>query len=180
MTFLWHDVELDYFDHPYNSTALNERTIEVPVARAWIAAHGIDTEVGNVLGHYSTSGHRVVDRYEHAPGVENVDVFDLDGDLGSVVAISTLEHVRWDEPDKDPDGAVDALRHLAGLADRLLVTVPLGHNPTLDAYLLVDQPAERACTFVRCWSGWVQTAHLETAPYGATTKWAEALWVGEW
>ena len=39
-------------------------------------------EVGNVLRHYRPQlDHLVVDKYEHAPGVLNRDVLDLD-DLG--------------------------------------------------------------------------------------------------
>lgn len=176
--FTYNGVDLDYFDHRYNSTRRNERAVEIPIARLWIAEHGIDLEVGNVLGHYGHTGHRVVDRYE--PGAENIDVFDIHEPARSVVSISTLEHVRWDEPDRDPWGAVAALEHLQHLADQLLVTIPMGHHPLLDEHLLGGAGATSAVTLVRVGDGWKQTDELEWRPYGVTTKWAGSVWIGEW
>jgi hypothetical protein len=153
----------------------------VPIAIRWISRHGLDLELGNVLSHYRPHGRRVVDRWEQSPGVENLDVFDIKPGAGSVVAISTLEHVRWDAPEEwNPMGAIDALRHLVEVSDRLLVTVPLGHHPALDYYLLTGAAASRCSTLVRWHGGWVETAALKWAPYKATTDWAEAVWVGEW
>ena len=57
----------------------------------------------------------MVDKYERAPGVVNRDVLDLD-DLGHfelVVAISTLEHVGWDEEPRRPEAALDAVKRAA-------------------------------------------------------------------
>ncbi len=93
-------------------------------------------EIGNVLGHYQQISHTVVDKYEQAPGVHNVDVADLD--LGTefdlVIAISTLEHVGLDEdvqPDK-PARAVARLREHLAPGGLLWVTHPVGYNPALD------------------------------------------------
>ena len=166
----------EYFNDPYNTTIYNERAVEIPIVRDWIGEYGIDVEIGNVLGHYGHTGHRVIDRYEEADGVENIDVFDLEDDLESVIAISTLEHVRWDEPDRDPNGSVRALEHLIERSRTLLVTVPMGHHPYFDQYLLgLDA---HASTMVRFYDGWIETAVPVWAPYGATTKWAESVWIG--
>lgn len=182
--FIWRGDRLDYFDHPYNTTALNERAVEIPIVRQFLdSAPGAGLEVGNVLGHYGHTGHQVVDRWEQAEGVDNLDVFDITGRYGWVVAISTVEHVRWDEPDHDPCGAIAAVQHLLSLLEcdgRMLVTVPMGHHPTLDDWLLRGDHGANASTLVRCHGGWVQTASPTWAPYGATTKWAESVWVGEW
>lgn len=59
---------------------------------------------------YVPVAHDVVDKYEGAPGVRNVDVLDNeDGDLDYVASISTLEHVGWDEQERDADKALRAL-----------------------------------------------------------------------
>lgn len=185
-TFTFDGTEYRYFSHDYNTTALNERTVEIPIAAAFVAEHGIDLELGNVLGHYPgiAPPHRVVDRFEIADGVENIDVFDIDGSYDSIVVISTLEHVRWDEPDRDTHGAIRALNHLRSLLNcdgHLFVTVPAGHHPTLDEHLAGnDHGARSLSTMVRCYGGWVQTATPHPAPYGATTKWAESVWIGTW
>jgi SAM-dependent methyltransferase len=134
--------EHTYLFHPYKFTWLTERSVEVPVAQAIVDRHPAERvlEVGNVLARYRPQRHLVVDKYEQAPGVLNRDVLDLDG-LGPfdlIVAISTLEHVGWDEEPRDPDKAIEALRGLLRLlapGGRLVLTVPVGYHPGLDAAL---------------------------------------------
>ena len=128
------------FAHRYHYTWLNERAVEVPIVRRAMetAGNARVLEIGNVLSHYFPPSHAVVDKYEQAPGVRNVDVLDLpaDGSWNLIVAISTLEHVGLDEFPQDPDRAVAAIAHLRGVlapGGRLLATIPVGQNPTLDA-----------------------------------------------
>lgn len=153
--FRYHGEPLPYFDRRYNTTRVNERRIEVPIARRFIGRLTVEgvplvdgLEVGNVLGHYGHTLHRVVDRYEQAEGVENLDVFDITGQHPWAVAISTLEHVRHDEDPRGQRGATRALAHLLGhvLAPggRLLVTVPLGYHPVFDHALRQEATAPRA------------------------------------
>lgn len=185
MTFTYWGTELGYFHHPYNDTRLNERAVELPVACAWLAAQdGAGLEVGNVTSHYWPPRHRIVDLYERARGVENVDLFDVRGCFDWVLSISTLEHVRWDTTPRDAVGAFAALRRLDSLrrpGGRMLITVPMGHHPHLDAQLLAGRSgAWRECTLVRDGDGWVQTPEPEWRPYGDTTSWADSVWIGEW
>lgn len=131
-----------YRYHPYKWSWLTERAVEVPIAQAIVDRHRGQRilEVGHVLGHYAPQDHVIVDKYEQQPGVLNLDVFDL-GPLGKfdlVVAISTLEHVGWDEDPREPDKAVAAMRGLHDLlapGGELVVTVPVGYHPGLDAAL---------------------------------------------
>lgn len=123
-------------------TFRHERAVEVPIGqRAILAAgDGRALEVGNVLRHHFPGlTHRVVDKFERAKGVENVDVFDIEGRFDRIVSLSTLEHVGFDEPGEQGKGqTVDAIAHLRGcLADggELVFTVPLGYNPGLDGAL---------------------------------------------
>ncbi len=126
----------------YKLSWLTERAVEVPVTQAVVDAHAGRRvlEVGNVLSHFRPQNHVVVDKYEHAPGVLNRDAVDL-ADLGSfdlIVAISTLEHVGWDERPREPGKAVEAahaLRRLLAPGGTLVITVPAGYNPALDAAL---------------------------------------------
>jgi hypothetical protein len=131
--------------HRRGRTWLTERAIELPVAMRFVdefgpSAHGL--EVGNVLSRYRPVHHRVVDKYEHAAGVENLDVLDITTGrpFDFVVSISTLEHVGWDERERDLDKPLRAIHHLRSLlrpdTGRLLVTLPLGYNPAVDRLAL--------------------------------------------
>lgn len=188
--FSYHGARFPYWDHPYNTTRLNERAVEVPIAVDFIhrrSAIGVPMteglEVGNVLGHYVTAPWRRVDLYEQADGVENIDLFHVHGQVPWVVTISTVEHVRWDH-DRDPLGGLCALHHLSGLlapGGRMLVTVPLGHNPPLDRVIAnaMAYPVrgDRHCLMVRDGDGWRQLDRYEEHGYGPA--WANAVYVGE-
>ena len=49
-------------------------------------------EIGNVLNHYFSFNHTVIDKYEEATGVLNVDIVDFDTNekFDLVVSISTV------------------------------------------------------------------------------------------
>lgn len=182
--FVWHGRRLELFNHPYNTTIRNERAVEIAVAITWLAERrGRGLEVGNVLSHYLTAAHEIVDLHERAPGVRNIDVFDVDGTYDWVVSVSTMEHVHWDD-ERDPDAAAAAVGHLRGLlapGGRMLVTVPLGWHPHLDQAIRTGAlDAARDCVMVRCGGTWVQHTRDVWRPYGVSTPWAEAVWIGEW
>lgn len=186
-TFEAWGIEIPYCTAAYNSSRRNERAVEIPLAQAFIAAQPVDgrgLEVGNVLAHYGVTGHAVVDLYEEAPGVENIDVLEITGQWDWIVAISTIEHVRWDHPPRDPNGATLALSHLRRhltTKGALFVTVPMGYHPPLDDVIVAGSlGAEAAATFVRDGpDAWRQTPHPERHPYGVGQPWASAVWVAE-
>jgi SAM-dependent methyltransferase len=96
--------------------------------------------VGNVLSHYVPVSHPVIDKYEQAEGVRNVDVVDLDlsGPFDLILAVSTLEHVGLDEDVHDPGKPARAIATLASVlapGGRLWCTFPVGYNDALDAQL---------------------------------------------
>lgn len=207
--FTYHGAPLQLLDHPYNKTRLNERGVEIPVAEWWLARHYRNgmrfLEIGNVLGHYfpEEMTHHVVDRYEEVDGVENADVFDVDGEWDVIIAISTIEHVRWDPPEpRDIDGAALAISHLYGLlapGGEMLVTVPFGSNPGLDYAILSGEwgPSclARQTVIMRgggTWretpgtyrwelvgSSWFEAESIWWERYGKSTPWADAVWIGE-
>jgi SAM-dependent methyltransferase len=131
-----------YLHHPYNYTWLNERAVEVPLALAELAGHDPARvlEVGNVLAHYRPVRHTVVDLYEHAPGVLNVDVVDLDlpGAYDLVLAVSAREHLGFGRDGRDPGRPARAIATLTSLlapGGRLWCTFPVGYDPELDRQL---------------------------------------------
>jgi SAM-dependent methyltransferase len=139
-TFPYGGTQLVYLAHRHNYTWLNERAVEIPIARVALAGvgNGRVLEVGNVLSHYGSVSHLVIDRYERAPGVINADVLEFEDDDGFdlIVSISTLEHVGWDEHPRDPHAAARAFAHLTQLlapGGTLVTTMPVGYNPHLDA-----------------------------------------------
>lgn len=186
-TFDWWGDEFTYAEFDYNTTRLNERAVELPIARQFLAGQvGRLLEVGNVLSHYypELPQRAIVDRYEEGPGVSNIDVFTIDRSWDRIVSISTLEHVRWDESPREAGRAADAVVHLRDLlapGGRMLVTIPLGWNRPLDDWLLEGAGGVlRACTMVRGGYGWLQTEEPVWRPYGASQPWAESVWIGEW
>ncbi|ROR91409.1 hypothetical protein EDD33_2275 [Nocardioides aurantiacus] len=141
-TFAYAGRRVPYVHERYNYTWLNERAVELALAGEQLDAHAADRvlEVGHVLGHYRPVDHLVVDKYEQADRVLNVDVADLalDERFDLVLAVSTLEHVGLDEDVQDPDKPGRALRTLTSLlapGGTLWLTVPVGYNPALEREL---------------------------------------------
>jgi hypothetical protein len=144
-TFHAAGVELAYETTRYNNSWLNERTVEISLARHILGVRRPRSvlEVGNVLRNYRLTElqgveHTIIDRYEEIGDVLNTDVrtFRIGRLYETVVSVSTLEHVGYDEPDKDADGAVrglETMRHHLANDGVMLVTVPLGYNAGLDA-----------------------------------------------
>ncbi|HET7101650.1 MAG TPA: hypothetical protein VFJ52_10905 [Terriglobia bacterium] len=138
-TFTFRGESYRHLWHRYNATWRNERAVEIPIARGFLAGIPAEKvlEIGNVLSHYGPVAHQVVDKYEQGEGVRNEDVCDFKPgrkyDL--ILSISTLEHVGWDEEPKDESKVLRAFENLRSLLaprGRLVVTIPLGYNPPLD------------------------------------------------
>jgi hypothetical protein len=180
----------DYFWHPYNMTWRNERCVEVAIARGLLAraGNGRVLEVGNVLSHYFPVTHAVVDKYERAPGVRNEDVVAIapEHPYDLIIAISTIEHVGWDETPRDPGKALRALDHLRAClapAGRMLVTMPVGYHPEVDRAAAGGRlPFDRIHFMQRCsrFMDWreVRWADVATARYDAPHPFANAILVG--
>jgi len=130
------------FYHVYNKTWENERTVETPIIWEMVKKYSGKNilEVGNVLSHYFSVRHDIVDKYEKLNGVINQDIIDFQPSkkYDLVISISTLEHAGWDEKPRDPMKIPRAIEHLKGLlaeAGKIVVTLPLGYNPELDKLL---------------------------------------------
>jgi hypothetical protein len=95
--------------------------------------------------------HAVVDKYEAAANVINLDVADIEFPQAftSIVSISTMEHVGWDEEPFDPAKAVRAISHLRRFllpGGTMLISFPIGYNAGLDQAL---QAGALGCKEVR-------------------------------
>lgn len=179
-----------YFVHPYNTTWRNERAVELPIVLRALDEHrgARVLEVGNVLAHYGRRGHDVVDKYESARGARSVDVVELEAaepyDL--VVTISTLEHVGFDEEERDPGKprrAVDRMASVLAPGGTLLVTAPVGYNESLDGDLLEGRIAFDELRFLKRVSprnDWreVPASEMRGVAYGTPYPWANGLAVG--
>jgi SAM-dependent methyltransferase len=189
-TFCFQGTTYPCFFHSYNSTWSNERAVEVPIARALLEKHRGKRvlEVGNVLSHYLQVAHEILDKFETGPAIRNEDVVAFHSPLpyDLIVSISTLEHVGWDEEPKDPEKILRAVANLAGQlapGGRLLVTLPLGYNPDMDALLARDAIpfSRRYCLKRQGWWRWEEVPWEEIAGsrYGEGWPGARGLVIGE-
>ncbi|HEV8563211.1 MAG TPA: hypothetical protein VGR06_43400 [Actinophytocola sp.] len=187
--FSFRGQDLPYAFARYNNSFLNERTVEIAIADYFLAAgKGRLLEIGNVLAHYGHPGHTVVDKYETIPGVLNVDIVDFKPEepFDTVVAISTLEHVGWDEEPREPDKilrAVEAVRACMADGGRLLITLPIGYNRRLDDALRAGEikfPQESWLVRINQRNDWVEADRDEclTRKYGEPFTGANGLYVG--
>src|SRR5438445_4644081 len=106
----------NYEIHPFILD--NERAVEIGLARSFLRNRtGNTLEVGNVLSIYMSFPHDVVDKYERGPGVLNQDIVTYSSakKYDTIVTLSTLEHVGWDEQPQDPTKLVAAIKQLKSL-----------------------------------------------------------------
>ena len=131
-----------YFYRKYNNTWNNERAVEIPII--WEIVNRYKNkdilEVGNVLSHYFSINHNIVDKYEIADYVINVDVvgYHPNKNYDLIISISTLEHIGWDEIPKDPIKILTAINNLLTILKKngkIIITLPVGLNPYLDKLL---------------------------------------------
>jgi hypothetical protein len=190
-TFRFEGRTYSYFLHAYNRTVRGERCVEIPIVMDWVraAAGQRVLEIGNVLSHYFPLAHDVVDLYERAPRVANVDVVDFqpEAPYDLVVSVSTLEHVGWDEEPRQPEKLLAALANLAGPClrpgGRLVMTVPVGYNAFLDEAVATGRIALTQRFYMRRlsrWAHWEQCAAADVAAARYDHPWpfANALLVG--
>ena len=149
-TFEFDDKILHYHNDLINATHTNERAIEIPIIWDMIKddvsqINGTEIlEVGNVMTKYHSFEHVILDKHEDSKGVINEDVVNYKPDkkFKLIFSISTLEHVGFDEEEKDPDKIYKSVENLKSLLTdngKLFVTIPLGYNPYLDRLLQLDK-----------------------------------------
>ena len=134
--FVFNGKSYNYFKHWYNETWKNDRAIEIPISFEVIKKYENILEVGNVLSHYKTFKHDIIDLYEKDIGVINEDIrtFKTDKKYDLIISISTLEHI--DENDgKGEKGILDAFDNMRSLLTpkgNIFITFPIGAHVDLD------------------------------------------------
>jgi len=190
-SFVFDGQNLIYFEHPYNGTWMNERSVEIPVIWEQVKSLSPDKvlEVGNVLSHYFEVKHLVVDKYERRPGVISDDILDvkLDEKFDRIVSISTLEHIGWDEVPRSPGKYIQAIERLRTLLTDegiLIATIPLGYNPSFDQDLFeqrlkCDRVSYLKRLTIYSW-GEASQEDIRGAQYGKKYRTTEGLAVCIW
>jgi hypothetical protein len=191
--FPFKGVELDYLYHRYNMTWASERCVEVPIGRYYAnqAPSSRVLEVGNVLSHYGPVEHTIIDKYEAAPGVMNVDIanFTRSEPFSTIFSISTFEHIGFDdEPGSGSTAkiknAVASCRKLLAIDGTFVITVPIGYNPELDAMIASGELAPKTEFYMRrvkrlTWAP-VTKENALGCKYRKPFPYANAIMIAEW
>ncbi len=190
-TFYFQGETYSYFHHWYNFTWKNERAIEIPIfLKILRKAHTKKVlEVGNVLSHYVSVSHEILDKYEQSQGVINEDVvtFSPKNKYDLIIAISTLEHVGWHETSYQKDKVRTAIQHLQTLLKKngkLYFSVPLGLNTDLDRLIAKKKLSLTSSWFIERRTGfsneWIETnwSRVKNKNYNSPYPNANAVMIG--
>lgn len=152
--FNFRNIQYDYFIHGYNTTWANERTVEIPIIHGMTESHVISyftptnkriLEVGSVLSHYISVDWDILDKFEKAKGIINEDVvsFKPKEKYDLIISISTLEHVGFDDDEKDDNKIIEAIINLKNnclkAGGKMIVTLPIGYNKEMDKKLFTGK-----------------------------------------
>lgn len=130
----------------------------------------------------------MIDKYDRSPGVTNADIVDFNPGrrFGTIVSVSTLEHVGWDEVPRDPEKplkAVSNIRRLLSQGGTALITVPLGYNPNVDRYVREGRLFDSQSFMKRISRDdrWEETDHedVTNAEFSRPYPFANALAIGQ-
>ena len=135
--FILNNKEYCMFYHPYNYTWENERCVEIPIVLQYI--NSLITketnvlEVGNVFSWYFNWKHDIVDKYDTRDFVIKQDIVDYNPTkkYNIIFSVSTLEHVGYDELDRDSSKITRAYEHMQSLLSSvgsMIITLPLGYG----------------------------------------------------
>src|SRR3990172_6855674 len=100
MLFTFRGRNYEYLDHPYNTTRVNERAVEIPIFLDFLNRIPLSKrvlEVGCTLRHYHTIMHTqytTLDKYEQCAGVINQDIEEFKDEelFDYILSVSTFEH----------------------------------------------------------------------------------------
>jgi len=134
--------------------------------------------------------HTILDKFERGKGIINEDIlnFVATEKFELIVSISTFEHIGFDDDMDDDSGvkilhAIDASRKLLAENGRLVLTLPIGYNPSLDR-LISGGTLKSIRSFFICRIGplkWEATT-IEKAlacRYGSPFPYANAIMIAE-
>jgi hypothetical protein len=191
-SFTFRNRRYDYFYHKYNFTWDCERTVEVPIIKGMLdSLKGKRVlEVGNVMSHYFSPEWDILDKFEKASGVINQDVVDFSPPqkYDMIFSISTMEHVGYDDDEKDPTLVLKAIENLKKNCLKangvLIVTMPIGYNKETDRLLFDGKLGLDKKRFMRRISKnneWAETTakEIRDITYGKEYPEASAIVIAE-
>ena len=127
---------IDYFDHSYNNTLINERSVELVLGFRYIELTGENLlEVGAVTPYYYKLDHKCLDPTDHKATISSL-AEDHDYKNKNVLSISTVEHVGMGDGfglPEQKDLAFEVLRKIHHESKSCLVSWPIGYNQVLDS-----------------------------------------------
>ncbi len=185
--FVWNGQRLEYFDHPYNHTALNMRRVEIPIVRWFVGQCPPGArilEVGNVMAHYGLAHWPVVDLHER--GAIHADVMNWRPArlVNLLVSISTIEHIGFgrDAGPKpvSPSAALAQFRSFLAPGGKAVATAPTGYNPALDAELKSGELGADCIWFMRMvgdgkWAECTMDEALAMSPRACSGRWSGGM-----
>ena len=164
-TFTCFGINFEYVVTPRSFD--NERSVEIPVVQSFIkhTTGKSVLEIGNVLFNYQQPPAEVVDKFEKRPWVINQDIVDFSPgkQYDLIVSISTIEHVGLDEPVKESNKCVRALKKIKNLLapdGQAIIAIPIGYNIDLDNFVTGNQEFFDKLAFLKRTSysnKWVET-----------------------
>ena len=125
------------YNHPYNNTITNERSVEVPLGLRFLEMFNYDViEIGAVMTHYSDrTKYKSIDPTDSTATINGV-AEDYNYIDKNVLSISTIEHIGTGQYGvKKQSSAVEVLEKLHGESKSCLISWPIGFNKTLDSYV---------------------------------------------
>jgi hypothetical protein len=141
-TFIFNEVEYNYYIAKHNYTYYNERCIELPIIFNLIENEKQNIlEIGNVTSHYKIPNHIIVDKYEKNKFVINEDIltFNPKNKFDLICSISTIEHIGWDDYPKDDSKVskcISRVNEFLNEGGQFIATAPMGYNTNLDNLIL--------------------------------------------
>jgi len=117
------------------------RMVELPVAQRWLGGQqGKVLEVGNVLAHWGSLGHDVLDKYERHSAVtyrEDIATWRPMHKYEAIVCISTIEHVgeKSSQNWKPLVAVYNMLLYCLKPKGQLLLTFPWRRREAIDAFV---------------------------------------------
>ncbi|MHB1638051.1 MAG: methyltransferase domain-containing protein [Thermoplasmataceae archaeon] len=168
--------------------SLGERVIEIPYVRSLydkISPNKV-LEVGNVTRKwFHIQDRTIIDKYEIAHKVINADIekFQTDEKFDMIISISTIEHIGFDEIEKDDRKPLNSIINMLSFLNKggqLIITVPLGYNPNIDEIITKKTIDYDKLIFMKRYSKlnlWRQCSYDEaiSLKYGSKYEFANAV-----
>lgn len=136
LNFIFRDSSYQYYDHPYNNTRINERTVEIPISLKFVNQFSPNlTEVGCVTPYYIDAQHETIDLVDDHPKSKKQDAVDFDYKNKNILSVSTIEHIgRGDYgiQEKEENAAIQLCKKIINESLNYFITWPLGYNLALD------------------------------------------------